>query len=210
MIGRASASLRREDFTEALLGGATVMNKGTCCFKKYGERVALLTLIPGWGQFRNRQYIKAAVVAVTFLILIYTAVALSVIPLITSHAPLSINQWELLFFALVVWEASLFDAFYKAIERRRQDAQRHTIELGAKVSGFDSTGRQFYENAVTRNLSKVGACLALPNGIRANSKLSVEFLGKKEVPARVIWSKPRGVGTSTLVGVEFHRPLKAL
>jgi PilZ domain len=186
------------------------MRKGTCCYAKYGERVAWLTLVPGWGQLRNKQYIKAILVAATLLILLFATVELSLLEITANQASLSGSRWTLLLLALVVWEASLFDAYYRAIERRRKDAQRYSVELGAKVTGFDSGGKPFYENAMTKNLSKVGACLALPREVPANSQLTVEFRGKAQTRARVIWSRPKGIGTNALVGVEFLQPIEVL
>ena len=189
---------------------ATAMEKIRCSYAKYGERVAWLALVPGWGQFRNRQYIKGILVAVTLLMLLFATAGLSLLELTTNRSSLSASRWTLILLALIIWEASLFDTYYRAIERRRKDAQRYAVELGAKVTGFDSDGKPFHEEAVTKNLSKVGACLALPIEVLANSQLAVELRGKTQTRARVIWSRSGGMGTDALIGVEFLRPLKVL
>ena len=186
------------------------MRKSACCYAKYGGRVAWLSLVPGWGQLRNKQYIKAILVAATVLILLFATVELSVLEITTNQSSLSGSRWTLILLTLILWEASLFDTYYRAIERRRKDAQRYSVELEAKVTGFDSSGKPFHENAVTKNLSKVGACPALPKEVLANSQLTVELRGRTETRARFIWSRPKGYGIDALAGVEFLRPLKIL
>jgi PilZ domain len=175
---------------------------------KYGDRAALLALIPGLGHFRNRQYLIGTLTVATVSVLLLWVFWLAVLQLGAHHSNLSVARACFLLWTLVVWEASAFHAYYSAIRQRQQDGARHPVDLAVQI---DASGlNQFSASARARNLSRTGACLVASNALPVNTQLTIAFDGQSINKARVIWSKPAGNGTGTLVGVEFVQPLAAL
>jgi hypothetical protein len=111
---------------------------------------------------------------------------------------------------LIVWELSMWDTYRGAIERRRQDGQRFNLQIATTVRGLAVQRGPFEEVTVTKNLSKLGACLLLSNEVAPGGQLELELAGLAERCARVVWQKPTGIGSQRLVGVELLSPLKTL
>ena len=179
-------------------------------YKKYGERAALLALIPGLGHFRNRQYLIGILTAATISVLLLWVFWLAILQFGSHHSNLSAARACFLFWTLVVWQASVFHAYYSTIRQRQQDGTRHSVDLAVQIAASDSIRSQFNAAARTRNLSKSGVCLVVSNELPVNANLTID-MGRHSISrARVIWSKPTGNGTEKLVGVEFAQPLAAL
>jgi hypothetical protein len=177
------------------------------CYVKYGETAALMSLLPGLGQFHNKHYFKAALVQSIFALITFSIIYLSLIQLGTG---VETSRARALFFLalLIVWEFSLFDSYHFAIENRRRDAKRINVEVAITVHGCDFQQQNFEEVALTKNLSKLGACLVLSRKVAIGTQLDVEFEGKVKSRGRVIWERETGNQGKRLVGVELLTPLK--
>lgn len=175
--------------------------------RRYGDRAALLALIPGLGHFRNRQYFIGFLTVATISVLFLWVFWLALLQFGSDHSNLSAARACFLVWTLVVWQASVFHAYSSTIRQRQQDGARHPVDLAVQIAATRLS--QFSASARTRNLSKTGACLVAPSSFPANTQLTIAFDGHPVNKARVIWSKPAGNGTGNLVGVEFARPLMA-
>jgi hypothetical protein len=176
--------------------------------RRYGDRAALLAIVPGLGHFRNRQYAIGLLTVATISVLVLWVFWLAILQFGSHHSNLSAARDCFLLWTLVVWQASVFHAYYSTIRQRQQDGARHSVDLAVKIAA--SGVSQSCASARTRNLSKTGACLVAANALPVNAQLTIAFDGQLTNKARVIWSKPAENGTGTLVGVEFVRPLAAL
>jgi PilZ domain len=177
-------------------------------YAKYGDRAALLALIPGLGHFRNRQYLTGILTVATVGVLLLWVFWLAILQFGSDHSNLSAARACFLFWTLVVWQASAFHAYYSTIRRRQQDGARQPVDLAVQIAASGLS--QFRASARTRNLSRTGACLVAASALPVNTQLTIAFDGLSTNKARVIWSKPAGNGTGNLVGVEFVRPLASL
>ncbi len=180
------------------------MSNANALYVKYGKRAARLSLaFPGLGQLHNKHYLKGMVVIGIF--------SFSVALLILLHLKGPNSSTFLRFFPLlplVTWGISIFDAFYSAIEGR--DAKRFNVQLLTTVRGFDVNKRNFEETVITKNVSKLGACLIMSREISEGSQLVLEFEGKPKSRARVIWARETSNRNERLVGVELLTPLKRI
>jgi hypothetical protein len=177
------------------------------CYVRYGDTAALKSFVPGWGQFHNKQYLKGAVFQSLFVL-----AALSVLYLAMVQLEMGVATGRaralLILGLLIIWEVALFDSYHFAIENRRRDAKRINVEVSTFVSGLDLHGENFGEAAVTRNLSKFGACFLLSKKVAMGTQLDFEFEGKVRSRGRVVWQKETGSHLQNLVGVELLTPLK--
>lgn len=111
---------------------------------------------------------------------------------------------------LVLWLASVLDAYYSAIHCRMRDARRYNVQLLTTIRGADAAGLQFQEIGVTRNLSKVGACLIMSRDLKTGCRVHLEFEGFPRTSGRVVWAKETGNLNERWVGVELLRPIREL
>jgi hypothetical protein len=176
--------------------------------RKYGDRAALLAIVPGLGHFRNRQYLIGLLSATTIGVLLLWVFWLAILQFGSDHSNLSAARACFLFWTLVVWQASVVHAYRSTIRQRQQDGARHSVDLAVQIAASGLS--QFRASARTKNLSRTGACLVASNALPVNSELTIALDGQPIRKARVIWSKSGGNETGTLVGVEFVRPLAAL
>ncbi len=162
-------------------------------------------LFPGLGQLRNRHYGKAMLV-----IGIVSFVMAFQIMMLAQPSQQNRLAWSAVLFAALfaVWELSIFDAYYSAVANRRADARREDIQILTTIRGVDVSNSSFQEVAVTKNVSKMGACLIMSREVEPNNVLTVEFEGKPKNKARVVWAKETGNRNERLVGVELKKPLK--
>jgi len=123
------------------------------CYVKYGETAALKSLVPGWGQFHNKHYLKGAVFQSIFALAIFSVIYLAVVQIETGMGTGKARALILLGL-LLVWEVALFDAYHSAIENRRREAKR--IEIAPLVQGCDLHQEGFEEVAVTKTLEQAG------------------------------------------------------
>jgi PilZ domain-containing protein len=163
-------------------------------------------VFPGLGQFLNRHYLKGMLVIgiVTFIMALHFM-------LLAQPYPFSRVVWStvLLIGLFIVWELSVFDAYYSAVENRKASLKRHNVQILTTVRGVDVSQSRFQEVAVTKNVSKLGACLIMSTEVEPNSLLSLTFEGKpKSNQARVVWSKETGNRDEHLVGVELTKSLR--
>lgn len=174
---------------------------------RYGVNAAKLSVIfPGLGQLQNKHYLKGMLV-----IGIVSFVMAFQFMLLTRPSQHNKVAWSAVLFAglFTIWELSIFDAYYSAIENRRVNARRHNVQIFTTVRGIDTSHSSFQEIAVTKNLSKLGACLIMSADVETNSKLTLEFEGKlKNSQARVVWARETGNRDERLVGVELAAPLR--
>ena len=178
------------------------------CYAKYGDRAAILTLaFPGLGQLHNKQFFKGMAIAGVFCILSLCYFWLSLIQLVAYQSSLVDVRGDLLLWMLITWEASLFEAFFCAIKTRKRDAKRINTQVPVLVSGVDVNKEKFEQVVATRNLSKTGACLAIPREVKEGSLLSLEFESKPRCRGRVIWQRRTHGEDEPLTGVEFLTPL---
>lgn len=175
---------------------------------KYGVKAAKFSVIfPGLGQLQNRHYLKGMlVIGIVSFVMAFQFMLLA--------RPSEHNRvaWSAVLFAglFTVWELSIFDAYYSAVENRRANAKRQSVQILTTVRGVDTNQSSFQEIAVTKNLSKLGACLIMSTEVAANSPLTIEFKGKPKSQARVVWVRETGNRDERVVGVELLRPLREI
>jgi hypothetical protein len=145
--------------------------------------------------------------AATISVLLLWVFSLAILQFGSEHSNLGVARACFLFWTLVVWQASVFHVYYSTIRQRQEHGARHSVDLAVQIAASDVS--QFCASARTKNLSRTGACLVASNALPVNTQLTIAFDGQSINKARVIWSKPAGNETGTLVGVEFVRPLAA-
>ena len=175
-------------------------------YSQHGKKAALLSLFfPGLGQLHNKQYLKGTSIVSIFGF----SVALFLLIISTSaqrgNAVLIITLAVLPF---AVWAISIFDAYYSAVETRKRDAKRHNVEIITTIRGYDINHSGFEEITMTKNISRLGACVLMSREISQGSQLSLEFEGQPRVRARVVWAKETGKHDERMVGMELLTPLK--
>src|SRR4030095_1686712 len=124
---------------------------------KYGERAALLALIPGLAHLRNRQYLIGILTPVGMGVMLLWVCWLGILQFGSNDSSLSTAPVPFLFWTLAIWEASLFHAYYSTIRQRQQDGTRHAVDLAVQIDASELS--QSCAIARTRNLSKTGGCL---------------------------------------------------
>ena len=165
-------------------------------YMKYGDRAALLALIPGLAHLRNRQYLIGILTPVAMSVMLLWVCWLGILQFGSNDSSLSTARVPFLLWTLAIWEASLFHAYYSTIRQRQQDGARRPVDLAAQIEASGLS--QSRSSARTRNLSRTGACLVASNALPVNTQLTIAFDGQPINKARVIWSKPAGNGTGTL------------
>src|SRR5262245_41268433 len=98
------------------------------CYVKYGETAALKSFVPGWGQFHNRNYLKGAIFHIVFALALLSVLYLAMVQ-IQLGVETSRARAMIIFALLIIWEVALFDSYHFAIENRRRDAKRITVEV---------------------------------------------------------------------------------
>jgi hypothetical protein len=175
---------------------------------KYGVKAAKFSVIfPGLGQLQNRHYLKGMlVIGIVSFVLAFQFM------LLERPSPHNKVAWSAVLFAglFTIWELSIFDAYYSAVENRRANAKRASVQILTIVRGTDTSKSSFQEIAVTKNLSKLGACLIMSTEVETNSPLTLEFEGKPKSQARVVWARETGNRDVRVVGVELVRPLREI
>ena len=160
---------------------------------------------PGLGQLSNGETFKGTVIIVLFsfscvlLFLMLGSSAPSV------HASLIVL---LTLLPLVIWGISIYDAYRVAIEQRRRDAKRFSLQIMTTLRGYDVENNTFEEVTMTKNVSRLGACLTLSRPMQKDSPVSLEFEGRERVRGRVVWARQEGSDHEHLVGMELISPLK--
>ncbi len=184
------------------------MQNSTGFYQSYGKRAARLSLFfPGLGQLHNRHYGKGAAV----IILYSFSVAFLILTLTNPARDTGTSLAGLLFLLPpLVWITSIFDAYYAGVQSREKEAKRYNVQILITVRGADRSNSEFEEVGVTKNLSKVGACLILTREVSEGTPLHLKIDGFSKTRARVVWSKETGNRNERLVGVELMRPLREL
>jgi PilZ domain len=177
------------------------------CYVKYGEVAALKSLVPGWGQFHNKHYLKGVLFQIIFALAIFSLIYVVVVQVGTGTET-SKARAGILLALLLAWEVALFDSYHFAIENRRRDAKRFNVEVATLVHGPDLQQQEFEEVALTKNLSKLGVCLVLSSKVEIGSELDLEFQGKLKTRGRVVWQRETGNHGQYLVGLELLTPLQ--
>jgi hypothetical protein len=174
----------------------------------YGKKAARLSaFFPGLGQLYNRNFAKGIVVIILFTF----ALAFLLLLVIKPEQEVRMSAVGILIsLPLVVWIASILDAYYAAIQGRMQDAKRFNVQLLTTIRGADTEGLQFQEIGVTRNVSKVGACLIMTHDMRRGTHVHLEFEGFPRTSGRVVWAKETGNRNERWVGVELLKPIREL
>jgi len=160
---------------------------------------------PGLGQLSNGETFKGMVIISLFsfsgallLLILWSAtprVGASMIALLTLLPP-------------VIWGISIYDAYCVAIGQRKRDAKRFNVQIMTTLRGHDLDNNSFEEITMTKNVSRLGACLLLSRSMHADSPVSLEFEGRGKVRGRVVWARQTGVDQEHLVGMELMAPLK--
>ena len=174
----------------------------------FGKKAALMSaFFPGLGQLYNRNYAKGIVVIILFSF----AVAFLILLVIRPEQEVGMPALGILpFLPLVIWLASILDAYFSAIQSRMHDAKRFNVQLLTTIHGADIEGLRFQEIGVTRNLSKVGACLIMSHDMRKGTHVHLEFEGFPKTSGRVVWAKETGNRNERWVGVELLKPIREL
>jgi PilZ domain-containing protein len=184
------------------------MSGNTDFYSKYGKMAAKLSLVfPGLGQFHNKHYIKGMMVIGFFSLVSPSLLFFLTRPGHAINHPLIITLSCLL---LLVWLVSIFDAYHTAIEDHRRSAKRYDVQTLINVRGLDARKSDFEETAVTKNLSKSGACLIMSTQVDQGTRLMLELKGKSRSYARVVWARETGNRDERLVGVKLQTPLREL
>jgi TM2 domain-containing membrane protein YozV len=184
------------------------MSGKTDFYSKYGKIAAKLSLaFPGLGQLHNKHYFKGMMVIMFFSLVSPSLFFFLTRPGHDINHPLIITLFCLL---VIVWLVSIFDAYHTAIEDHRRSAKRYDVQTLINVRGLDAQKSDFEETAVTKNLSKSGACLIMSTQVDQGSRLLLEVKGKSRSYARVVWARETGNRNERLVGVKLQTPLRAL
>jgi PilZ domain len=160
---------------------------------------------PGLGQLSNGETFKGTVVIVLFSF----SFALLVL-MLGSSAP-RIETWMMALLVIlppVIWGISIYDAYRVGIEQRKRDAKRFNVQIMTTLRGYDVENNTFEEVTMTKNVSRLGACLTLSRSMHKDSPVSLEFEGREKVRGRVVWARQGGSDHEHLVGMELMAPLK--
>lgn len=162
---------------------------------------------PGLGQLSNGETFKGMVIislfsfAAALLFLILSSSAARVSPILIAL---------LAILPLVIWGISIYDAHRVAIEQRKRDARRFNLQIVTTLRGHDLDNNSFEEITMTKNVSRLGACLVLSRSMHKGSPVSLEFEGREKVRGRVVWARETGHEQEHLVGMELLAPLKQI
>jgi hypothetical protein len=175
-------------------------------YRQIGIRAAKKAArFPGLGQRSNGETFKG-----TVIIALFTFSTALLMMVLWSPAPLvgTALLLMLLFVPPAIWGISIFDAYRVAVEQRKRDAKRFNVQVVTTLRGIDLDNNSFEELTITRNLSRMGACLVLSRAVHKDSPVSLEFEGRERVRGRVVWARQTGNDQEHLVGMELMAPLK--
>lgn len=160
---------------------------------------------PGLGQLANGETIKG-----TVIIALFSFSCVLLILMLGSSAP-KVDTSLIALLALlppVIWGISIYDAYRVAIEQRARDAKRFNLQILTTLRGYDVENNTFEEVTMTKNVSRLGACLTLSRSMQKDSPVSLEFEGRERVRGRVVWARQAGSDHEHLVGMELMAPFK--
>jgi len=159
---------------------------------------------PGLGQLSNGETFKGIVIIVLF------SFSFALLLLMLGSSAPRVGAPMIAFLAIlpmVIWGISIYDAYRVAIEQRTRDAKRFNVQIMTTLRGHDIENNTFEEITMTKNVSRLGACLILSRSMREDSPVSLEFEGREKVPGRVVWARQTGNDQEHLVGMELLAPL---
>ena len=160
---------------------------------------------PGLGQLSNGETFKGTAIIALFSF----SLALLVLMLGNSAPRVHASLIALLtILPPVIWGISIYDAYRVAIEQRKRDAKRFNVQIMTTLRGHDMDNNTFEEVTMTRNISRLGACLTLSRSMHKDSPVSLEFEGREQVRGRVVWAQQTGNHQEHLVGMELMAPLR--
>jgi len=182
------------------------MGDGSNYYTQIGlEAAKKAARFPGLGQLSNGETFKGMMVISLFsfsgallLLILWSStprVGASLIALLAILPP-------------VIWGVSIYDAYRVAIEQRKRDAKRFNVQIMTTLRGHDLHNNTFEEITMTKNVSRLGACLVLSRSMHKDSPVSLEFEGRERVRGRVVWARQTGNDQEHLVGMELMAPLK--
>lgn len=175
-------------------------------YRQFGRKAAKLSFMcPGLGQLYNKQYFKGTLVISIFS---FSVALLLLLLLRPTGQPSPSLILVLSFLPPAVWAVSMYDAYHTAIEQRQRDAKRYNVQIITTIRGYDAHNTGFEEITMTKNVSRLGACLILSRELMRGSQVSLEFEGNERVRARVVWARETGNSEEHLVGMELLTPLK--
>ena len=160
---------------------------------------------PGFGQLSNGETFKG--MAIISLFTFSGALLL----LILSSSTLRVGASMVALLAIlppVIWGISIYDAYRVAIEQRKRNAQRFNVQIMTTLRGHDLDNNSFEEITMTKNISRLGACLVLSRSMHRDSPVSLKFEGRENVLGRVVWTRQTSNDQEHLVGMELMAPLK--
>jgi hypothetical protein len=159
---------------------------------------------PGLGQLSNGETFKG-----TVIIALFSFSCVLLLLMLGSSAPRAHASLIALLAILppVIWGISIYDAYRVAIEQRKRDAKRFNVQIMTTLRGYDMENNTFEEVTMTRNVSRLGACLSLSRAMQKDSPVSLEFEGREKVRGRVVWARQAGSDHEHLVGMELMAPL---
>ena len=181
------------------------MSGNSVYYSQFGLKAAKLSFaFPGLGQLHNKQYFKG-----TLVVSIFGFSIMLLVLLLLKHDGESSPSLIMLLSALppVIWGVSVFDAYHAAIEKRQRSAKRHDVQIVTTISGYDANNNGFEEITMTKNVSRIGACLILSRELMRGSLVSLEFEGNEKVRAQVVWAREAANSSEHLVGIELLSPL---
>jgi hypothetical protein len=159
---------------------------------------------PGLGQLSNGETFKGTVIMALFSL----SFALLLVLLGGAGPRVGASMIVLLtVLPMVIWGISIYDAYRVAIEQRKRDAKRFNVQIMTTLRGYDVENNTFEEVTMTRNVSRLGACLTLSRSMQKDSPVSLEFEGREKVRGRVVWARQAGSDHEHLVGMELMAPL---
>jgi hypothetical protein len=160
---------------------------------------------PGLGQLSNGETFKGTLIIALFSF----STALLLLMLLSAAPNISGSMFALLTIVPpVIWGTSVYDAYRVAIEQRKRDAKRFNLQIMTTLRGHDLENNTFEEITMTKNVSRLGACMVLSRAMHKGSPVLLEFEGREKVRGRVVWARQTGNAHEHLVGMELMAPLK--
>jgi hypothetical protein len=160
---------------------------------------------PGLGQLSNGETFKGMLI-----ISLFSFSGALLLLILLSSAP-NLGAPMIVVLAILppmIWGISIYDAYRVAIEQRKHDAKRFNVQIMTTLRGHDLDNNSFEEITMTKNISRLGACLVLSRSMHKDSPVSLEFEGRGRVCGRVVWARQTGNDQEHLVGMELMAPLK--
>ena len=159
---------------------------------------------PGLGQLSNGETFKGTVIIALF------SFSFALLFLMLGNSGSGVHAWLVALLAIlppVIWVVSIYDTYRVAIEQRKRDARRFDVQIMTTLRGHDLSNNTFEEVTMTKNISRLGACLSLSRSMHKDSPVSLEFEGREKVRGRVVWVRQTGNDQEHLVGMELMAPL---